>query len=365
MSVQPPYAWQHVFGDLGMVVRVCNRCLVAAANLDGDKTAVEGQLDDDAADLNYLAELLVGMVSAETACDSSAQSLAEHAKSYIRTLGKTKLGATATALADLLADLAAKFTADSQTLDANAMGVLPWYTIINDGGNQLGDLTGVLGLNSAATEQSAAGPPTYWVWYVDIIDDGGGFRHIDIYNDVAKGGGDLVAHTATYNTIGAKALVEDNASGLGGSVMVDVVGAADADIQVKWYMGSTRTGDGHLAGWQATQMAQPDDLRLVCTSNAGGPGAETWQLHSARLGSVGTGFLTGVAYPGSQDDKVGVSFTVTAGGGVAFVQGDEFKLAMTSDDVGVFQTFFRDYLGVVLDADSSGGESIDDALAEP
>jgi hypothetical protein len=66
--------------------------------------------------------------------------------------------------------------------------------------------------------------------YVKIIDDTGGYFHVALYDAAAMAAGDLVGHTATYNTTGAKAIVADNTSGLGGTLTVDEVLAADSDI---------------------------------------------------------------------------------------------------------------------------------------
>lgn len=67
--------------------------------------------------------------------------------------------------------------------------------------------------------------------YINIVDDGGGFFHVDIYSDAART--QLVGHTATYNSTGSQAVIADNASGLGGTITVDAVTAADSDIVIE------------------------------------------------------------------------------------------------------------------------------------
>lgn len=99
------------------------------------------------------------------------------------------------------------------------------YKTYNDGAGQIDyDLSKITGLTFANTNDH--------IIYATIVDDGAGFRHIDIYKASARAAGDLIAHTATYNSTGYKALIADNASGVGGYVNVAVVGAADADIYI-------------------------------------------------------------------------------------------------------------------------------------
>lgn len=68
--------------------------------------------------------------------------------------------------------------------------------------------------------------------HFSIVDDTGGFWHIDVYKGAART--TLEAHTATYNSMGAKALVADGGSGLGGTITVDALTAADVDIAARW-----------------------------------------------------------------------------------------------------------------------------------
>lgn len=68
--------------------------------------------------------------------------------------------------------------------------------------------------------------------YLSQVDDTGGYFHTDIYND--SGLTSLVGHTATYNTNGAKAVVADGGSGLGGTVTVSSL-AARAGVVASYY----------------------------------------------------------------------------------------------------------------------------------
>ena len=86
-----------------------------------------------------------------------------------------------------------------------------------DVGNEMSDYENMTGLVSQNTHAG--------VLYISIVDDGAGFFHAAFYKDAART--QLVAHTATYNAIGAKALVADGSSGLGGTVTIDAVGPAE------------------------------------------------------------------------------------------------------------------------------------------
>jgi hypothetical protein len=68
--------------------------------------------------------------------------------------------------------------------------------------------------------------------YISIVADGGGFYHVNIYKAAARAAGDLIGHTANYNSDGDKAIVADNASGLGGYITITTRVGADVDIEV-------------------------------------------------------------------------------------------------------------------------------------
>ena len=101
-----------------------------------------------------------------------------------------------------------------------------------DNNNQLSGWTGLTGVSSDNSDAGKA--------YVSIIADGGGFYHVGLYMDAARTL--LVGHTGTYNGAGAQAVIEDGASGLGGTITIDAVVGADVDIYVyftlcemRWY----------------------------------------------------------------------------------------------------------------------------------
>jgi hypothetical protein len=93
-----------------------------------------------------------------------------------------------------------------------------------DDNNQLSDWDDITGIAQTNTDVG-------WL-YVNIVADGGGFFHVDLYKDSAKAAADLVGFTGTYNGAGAEAITESNDSGLGGTITVDAVVGADTDIEV-------------------------------------------------------------------------------------------------------------------------------------
>lgn len=68
--------------------------------------------------------------------------------------------------------------------------------------------------------------------YVSILADGGGWFHVEMFKDVHRLAVDRVGHTASYNGVGLQAIIEDNASGLGGHINITAWGAVDIDIFV-------------------------------------------------------------------------------------------------------------------------------------
>jgi len=116
------------------------------------------------------------------------------------------------------------------------------YRTYGDSGVQLGCLNRITGL-VVGGNTSASG-----FLYVSILDDGGGYRHIGLYSNAARSA--LVAHTATYNTTGLKALVADNGSGLGGYIGVLAVGSPTTAIYLygNWggrgFWGGANSGEG-------------------------------------------------------------------------------------------------------------------------
>lgn len=99
----------------------------------------------------------------------------------------------------------------------------------NDNNAQLEAYHFITGIKSTNTDG--------FTLYFSIISDGGGFYHVNIYKNAARGAGDLVGHTASYNSTGYKEIIEDNTSGLGGYIRVANVIGADTDIYVNFGYG--------------------------------------------------------------------------------------------------------------------------------
>lgn len=94
---------------------------------------------------------------------------------------------------------------------------------VNDNNNQL---SGYASITGVTPDNTAAGG----ILYITINSLGGGNYSINLYSDAART--QLVGHTASYNSNGAKAIIADNSSGLGGTITVDARVAADSDLYV-------------------------------------------------------------------------------------------------------------------------------------
>jgi len=354
------YDWQHIFGDIGELVQAANIAKQCSSDLLDQMSELAAELDDDEEDLTFLDDALAGVQSAAKSATSAETTIARLVRTYITNRLPEKLESSYSGVDAVLDDMVAKMEAESQSVDANHPTVTPPYTEAGDNNNQLSGWENIRGMSSDNAELVGRD----WVLYASIIDDGGGSYHVEVYNDSARGAGDLIAHTASYNSTGEQALIEDNASDISGSITIDAVVGADADITVTYdFDGPTAlTGKGYPSAWNATEMAIEDDIRIKCTSISGGAGAETWEVVSRRRGA-GASATTGVAYPGTNDDTLGIEFTITAGA-ADFAVGDEFILSTNVTESGTFQTFFRRHFGRLLPSNDEGGETIDDALAE-
>jgi len=92
----------------------------------------------------------------------------------------------------------------------------------NDDNNQLSGWEDISGISQDNTDLGKL--------YASIVFDGGVNYHVDLYMDATRT--ELVGHTGTYNGAGAEPIIEDNDSGLGGTLTVDAVVGVDVDIFV-------------------------------------------------------------------------------------------------------------------------------------
>ena len=107
-------------------------------------------------------------------------------------------------------------------------GKLSHATTIVEAGDADNELSGYAAITGVTDANTGPGKK---LW-IEVVDDTAGYFHLDVWKNAAKD--EKVAHTATYNSTGAKALVADNTSGLGGTITVDAVGPADADITIRF-----------------------------------------------------------------------------------------------------------------------------------
>jgi hypothetical protein len=205
-----------------------------------------------------------------------------------------------------------------------------------DNNNQLSGWANFTGMKLAVNTDNAGK-----VW-VNIVDDGAGYFHVDIYKDTAKGAGNLVAHTATYNSTGAKALVADNTSGVGGTITIDAVTAADTDITC-------------ILAFRKVTVYKETGL-----SNIVAIGGLVAASGTVTLVAQNTSGLSGTAVIAYSDGEAKIQVRI----GFALAVGDRVKFATTNDDAGKFAKFFRQELGVAVPVDLVAGETIADKLCE-
>ncbi len=90
-------------------------------------------------------------------------------------------------------------------------------------GNQISGLGGVQKISEYMEDQVD--------FELHIVDDGGGFRHIEFFD---FGTTTLLWHTATYNTPGDKVVIDDGGVGVTGTITVDIVGSPSSDGRWDW-----------------------------------------------------------------------------------------------------------------------------------
>jgi len=119
---------------------------------------------------------------------------------------------------------------------------------------------------------------------------------------------------------------------------------------------SDNTGDGTLGSVALDQRIPAQRFTAECT-DASAAGSEYWKVTGSVSGALQTA-QTGVAY---EDTNIGLAFTITAGG-TDFAVGDKFYFYVTCVERR-FQTWFRDWFGVVMPAVATGSETIQESWA--
>ena len=128
-----------------------------------------------------------------------------------------------------------------------------------DTGGQIGTCENMTGITSSVVDSRGR-------IFVSVVDDGAGARHLDIYNRESRAASSLIGHTASYGAAGLQTVIEDNDSGIGGSINVLAVGAASTSIVVEMYR------------WLASAGATSTTLSLMGAGLSTGAGniAELW-----------------------------------------------------------------------------------------
>jgi hypothetical protein len=361
------YAWQHIFGDFGKLVKVWLELESDIEGLESRGVEVQDRFNDDVYDSDFQGGVITTIEGFRAALEGNRTSMVSAVSSYIINtfLLRLKIDSPYQTADDVILHMIERMNQDigyeslGQTVRGNEVGIMLDWTEAGDAFAQLSAYQNILGLSSDHAD--AAG-----LTYFDIVAVGGGFYRVDIFNAAAKTPTDLVGHTAAYNADGYQNIIEDNGSGLSGRIRVNNV-IAPANIIITWVWLGERTGDGVVSQWEATQMALDDDDFVLECINADTAGSEQWTIRTRLRGLIPrtSGLITtGVAFPAADvQDLAGFSITIGAGA-TGYAVGDTFELKTRSNDQGLFQSFFRDayerFLPYVLD----GTETIPDTLAQ-
>jgi hypothetical protein len=204
-----------------------------------------------------------------------------------------------------------------------------------DGDNQVSGWTNITGLKLGVNADADG------KLHLSVIDDTGGYFHVALYKAAARAAGDLVGHTATYNSTGAKTILPDNSSGLGGAITVDAVVGADSDINYLYAFRRVRAyKEVGMSNVVAIGGLLADGATILVTQNSSG--------------------LTGAVTVAYDDGEASVQVRCPIAGEV----GDKWGFELANDGAGTFSEFFRKEIGVALPVNLAGAETIADSLAE-
>lgn len=302
------YDWTTFGTQVGVLVKNSNLFDTQISAWDTKKTEADTAFGSTALDREKRDEINRKIEAVKASLLSGQANNTEEASDYFLGLLRTLIGSSFSALEDILTDLKNKMTADSQTIDANLVGVKPYeWAEVNDGSDQITNYEDIRGLSSSNLDASLK-------LYISIVDDGGGDFHLEGFNDSAKAGGDKIFTSATFTGVGNTVLSEANSSGISGTLQILAASpAADSDIEVTFAFNTSIEGSGNLSAWSASQMAKDgEDLRIECVTEDP-QGAETWAVIGRSLGQAEDNATTGTAYPSSlQKDNAGLNFTINA-----------------------------------------------------
>jgi len=121
--------YTHIFTDLGLAVRTVNVLKTAADNVDAESLLAVAQLDDDADDAQSLVSLLAANEGAAAALGGRSYGSesgqvgrqVSWVRRYMTEILAGKIDSTGQSVSDILDDLIAAMTADSETVDASGV----------------------------------------------------------------------------------------------------------------------------------------------------------------------------------------------------------------------------------------------------
>jgi len=265
----------------------------------------------------------------------------------------------------------------------------------NDGSNQVTVSTALTGVDEDNVDATG-------LMYLSIIADGGGYYHIELYRDSDRL--EKVGHTASYNSTGDKTVTADNSSGLGGTLAVDAVTAADADITVRFGLLTLTfdldysADDSDIVITLPVEFAEDDEFIFetheYVEANDGSNQLSGYEnltgVTSDNLDANGKMYFEVVAEGGgdyrvdifkdaARSSQIGHTGTYTAAGEQSVTADNSSGLggrimvdavSAADNDISVdfsqgnFQAYFRDTFNRALPSDTTGSETISDALAE-
>jgi hypothetical protein len=359
--------WTNIFKDIGCNVRQVNLFTktVIPTDIVAESVKKVAQFTDGDERLAILSEMLAQDRANIDAVQKMADSVVDVVKSYITMkVGPVDFGSTYATLEEFLAEMEAKMTADSQTVDANAVSAT---TPVAGSGNYGTCTCGTVTPNQMAKTQNfrlecyqeAVGEETGALFHVYASKDGlleasaeagveydtgnapGGVKftidapYVQEFNDQADQCADWFLYDWVSGVVTSPPEKGVNTAA-DGKVYVSLTKISDT-VYVKLYKDAARTelvGQGSYPNYQGTVSI---DITPEEPSGLGGSVTVTWSVDDTDIYVI-------PAYP--------------------YRIGDIFTFSTTSDDAGTFQSFFRDYLRRAMPSDASGNETIEDAWAE-
>lgn len=293
---------------VGKLIKFGNAALVFKDSSAYYRLEATSYYSSDGDQLDFCADVIKTIDGIDTRCDSSNAAIVSRIRQMLESWLREYYQCAYVSYDDSLVDLIAKATDAGESVKGNVVSIIPGYLELDDTHNQLGNYDQLMGITSDNVDERGL---MYFV--VEPVEEYSADYVVRIYNDFRCKHEHLIGQTVTFTGTGYKDVTERNGSGLDGRIRVTAA-PVDATIRVEWFFEGIRAGTGKLTDWAATQMAIEDDILLLCT-NASTPGSETWRVQSRVRGipSGNSGLATtGVAFPGTAQDFLGVEFTIEA-----------------------------------------------------